>query len=332
MFKIKNIVFMFIIVIISNHSQDLMGMQRPTSLLKRLKGWTATSPLHKYYKKLSNQEGGMNYCVGDPLSGAQSFVLEVVKETYPELKDQALFVQANYKNFAATGATNTRTGLKLGHFIAVPFNEEELIKAKYLKEEGAHVDLEQTYEAARDQLLKKQGSLNENATPSEKIASLEECGYACTPATLDVWKSIIMHEAGHIINKDCDPSVSRLFDVFHTICMQPPLLYVTLMSPLMLNPKLSLLLAGSVIVGYRNAYKKERRADQEVIERAKDPNMLRAISKHYNGLSQAKTVYFAKRNIIFDMSKFLQYHPSNKKRAAYFAKAAEELEKKLEKN
>lgn len=255
---------------------------------------------------------------------SENHVLDVVHNAYPELKNRPIKVVSSPINWAGMSVNNT-------DHIFVNTEDKEIVKAKEYKKKNTAKEL--TKELIKDAAAYK-------ATIPEMVALCEISGIAMKPTTIDAWNGIILHEASHILHKD-DASRRKYLGII------PIALLATteaVKTKLGLHTLLSTHSVGVNFlkgIGYISSlpikigltlyllnplqYLQEYRADQDVIERVQNPEVLKAMSNLFESLPDQK---HTKPTIRQKIENLIPTHPSWKTRAKYFAEAAEKLEQK----
>ncbi len=253
---------------------------------------------------------------------SQDKILRFIRHAYPELEDTEIqIIENSPRSFGTFNCNNVV-------YLLVPFNEQEFQKALLCKEKNIPGYTRKTASNER---------WKERLTLPQYISKCEITGKAMTQTTLDLWQASMLHEASHILHKDNNDSNNPM-----------PYLMV-LIGTEKIKKLLGLdtfkwcknLIANNLIRGTGSLislpikigacelcllaikYWDEYRADQEMMERTQNPNLLKAAIYLFDNFpNKAPSTTLEKRDY------YLDPHPNLKTRAAYFAKGTQKIENK----
>lgn len=249
------------------------------------------------------------------------FVRNTLVKAYPELCDRPILVQDNMKEVGFSVQFDEENR----EVVNVPFVEEELLKAERLKKEGTTIDTEELIiklnaaglkRIAMNVIHHRNNSVYKMRWFPKIFSLLAGYGFACSNTTLDVWQGLLIHEGAHMLYQDYKEA--SLEDQLHIL---EETKYISL-------PALCTLLE-TIVPLYKRSCIAEYRADQESIKRIQDATMLRLLSTYYadQGFWCIMFTDGADKPLTATMEDLFSPHPQDELRAAYFAQAADALEK-----
>lgn len=255
------------------------------------------------------------------------FVRSTLLHAYPELYNRFLLVQENMQEHGfdvrqLVAQENSRVDV-----VSVPFTEDELLKAEQLKKDGKTIGTQELAVKLRVAGFKRlsMNVINYRNTSIYKerwypklFSLLERYGYACRNTTLDLWQGLLIHEGAHMLYQDNkDPLVEDELKLLEEIK----------------NPSRQELcsLLETLIPLYKRECIAEYRADQESIKRIQNAAMLRLLSTYHADQGFWHTMFTdgQEQPVSLRIEHLFSPHPPDAMRAAYFAQAADVLEKKL---
>lgn len=259
------------------------------------------------------------------LSKSHLFTLQTLLSKYPELRGRTIAItdRERKEGFTAYQSSNSQGQVIDG--ITVPYGHGDIIKAERFKQNGTCISPRDVYVklAALGYLhivhaiagSKQRVDIETQLLPI-LYSCLEGHGFACSGTSLDLWCGILQHEGAHLLHRDTGESME---DALSQLKKSKKLAKRQIVDTL---EKIIPLLKKYCILEYR--------ADQEVINREQNPAVLKALSNFYHNLhSFDEYLQLCTEQTLADRIDFVfGPHPALLDRAAYFAYAALELEKK----
>lgn len=259
------------------------------------------------------------------LSKSHLFTIQTLIAGYPELIGRTIAItdRERLEGFYAGQSSNSRG--QVIDVVGVPYGQEDIINAERFKKNGTCIKPRDAYEKLATLgymhivhaiVSSKQHAALEKQLLPIVYSCLEGYGFACSSTSLDLWNGILHHEGAHLLYRDSRMSIE---DTLYQLKKTKKLSKRQLVDVL-----------EQTIPFHKVHCLQEYRADQEVIKRVKNPAVLKALSVYFHNLHSFGqfSQICAEETLAERIDSVFAPHPALLDRAAYFAYAAKELQKK----
>lgn len=217
----------------------------------------------------------------------------------------------------------------------VPFNDEQLLRAE--KYSATHNDKEGIAIAAGCIRKLRENSIYRDLSNADLLNLLQFEGKAVTRDSLDFWKSVIVHEMGHIVHKHTLSttlvlaSVGSCIAAYGTTCIHSNKTIRGLLERIAWYNytyciPVTFFLTIFAYVSGRLWRFHEKEADEEMIKRsAHNPQGLRATAQMFKSVGKLYQLNNGWRRLILKISRFFDSHPPGEERAQRLQEAYENI-------